>query len=51
MNDKTRYIPPKNTPLDLLQSYEDAPCTASDVPRAVQTAMDALRGYKWAQRQ
>lgn len=46
MNDKTRYIPPKNTPLDLLQSYEDAPCTASNVPGAVQTAMDALRGYE-----
>lgn len=34
MSNETRYIPPKNTPLDLLQSYEDAPCTASDAPGA-----------------
>lgn len=46
MNDETRYIPPKNTPLDLLQSYEDAPYMASDAPVAVQTPMDALRGYE-----
>lgn len=35
MSNETRYIPPKNTPLDLLRSYEDAPCTASDAPGAV----------------
>lgn len=46
MSNETRYIPPKNTPLDLLRSYEDAPCTASDAPGAVQTPMDALRGYE-----
>lgn len=46
MNDETRYIPPKNTPLDLLRLYEDAPYTASDSPGAVQTPMDALRGYE-----
>lgn len=34
MSNETRYIPPKNTPLDLLRSYEDAPCTASDAPGA-----------------
>lgn len=46
MSNETRYIPPKNTPLDLLRSYEDAPCTASDAPGAVKTPMDALRGYE-----
>ena len=46
MNDETRYIPPKNTPLDLLRLYEDAPYTASNSPGAVQTPMDALRGYE-----
>lgn len=48
MSNETRYIPPKNTPLDLLRSYEDAPCTASDAPGAVKTPMDALRGYETA---
>lgn len=59
MNNETRYTPPKNAPLDLLLSYEDAPDTAAvgastgkagytegGVPTPSKTSMDALRGYE-----